>query len=336
MSKIIECIPNFSEGQNPDTIRAIGEAISRDPKVTLKCIDTGFYANRSVYTFIGEMEAVLDAAYRAICKASECIDMRMHKGTHPRFGAIDVFPFVALKNVSFEELNAEVLALAARVSTECHINTYLYEKSAKEPYRKNLAMIRKGEYEGLEQKMKRPEWKPDFGGDTFFPVMGGMAIGVRDLLVAFNVNLDTKDVSIARKIAEEIRHSGVIVKKDDGTSYRTQGICEGVKALGWYIKDFDVVQVSMNIVDIKKSPIHIVFDTCVQLAAKYGVKVVGSELIGCIPKHCLLEAGHYYFNKENKDCSQYSELELMLKSIETLGLESLKPFDIIKNVLTDF
>lgn len=333
MSKIIECIPNFSEGQNQSTIQAIALAIKSVNNVTLKCIDTGFYANRTVYTFLGEMEAVLEAAYRAIKVAHDTIDMRTHHGTHPRFGAIDVCPFVALEEGFEDILILEVTKLAECVASEFNINTFLYEKSTHINYRKNLAAIRKGEYEGLSEKIKLEKWKPDFGGSIFQPKMGGMAIGVRDILVAFNVNLDTKDVLMAKKIAKEIRYSGVVVTNENGEKIRTHGICPGVKALGWYIKDYDMVQVSMNIVDYTKTPIHIAFKTIVLLAKKYNINVLGAELIGCIPRQCLIDAGKYFFEEEKIETKSISDSNLIEKAIDCLGLESVKPFDVVKNVL---
>lgn len=309
--KIIECIPNFCVGQNPEIIKKIGESISRIDGVSLKCIDTGYSANRSVFTFLGEIEPMMEAAYNSIKSATELIDMRSHTGTHPRMGAVDVFPFVAISGISNEELIPIVYQFAEKISKEFDLPIYLYEKSQTENYRKDLAKIRKGAYEGLEMKMTDPKWQPDFCS-IFNSKLGATAMGVRDVLVAFNVNLKTKDVELAKRIAEDIRFSGKIVH-----GQRIRGVCKGVKAIGWYIPDFDRVQVSMNIVNTDLSPVHQVFEICQRLAIEYGTEVTGSELIGCIPKHCLNEAEAYFQGNP----------------IHIMNLTEIKPFDLDKNVI---
>lgn len=324
--KIIECVPNFCEGQNQRTIDEIRNAIESQAGIEFKCVDTGYYANRSVYTFLGPISSMFEAAYKSIEVAVRYIDMRAHHGAHPRFGAVDVFPFVAIRQITQAELIPIVEEFAEKVAIDFKIPTYLYEKSAKRPQTRNLANIRKGEYEGLEVKMKSIEWQPDFY-PHFNAKTGGMAMGVRDLLVAFNINLDTKDVEIAKKIAADIRFSG---KLENGV--RVPGLCQGIKALGWYIQDFDKVQVSMNIVDINKTPVHVAFETCRKLAEKYGVKVTGSELIGCIPRHCLLEAGEYQKSMEKSQNDDLTE-RILQKGIDFLNLNEVKAFNNVKNII---
>jgi len=322
LKKIIECIPNFCVGQDQKIINKIGKSIQSVKDVTLKCIDTGYYANRSVYTFIGELEPMFEAAYQSIKTAVELIDMRFHQGTHPRFGAIDVFPFVAVHGISTEELVPKVNQFAESIAAEFHIPTYLYEKSQEKDYRKNLAKIRKGEYEGLSSKIANPKWTPDFY-PYFNEKTGAMTMGVRNILVAFNLNLETKDVEIAKRIAEDIRFSGKIINGN-----RIHGLCEGIKAIGWYIRDFDKVQVSMNIVDTTKTPVHIAFDTCQKIAKKYNTSITGAELIGCIPKKSLLEAGRFFSNNQLNN-----ESELIEKAVNTMNLNEVKLFDLDKNVI---
>jgi glutamate formiminotransferase / formiminotetrahydrofolate cyclodeaminase len=320
LARIIECVPNFCVGQDQEVILEIRKAIQNIKGVTLKCIDTGYYANRSVFTFLGDIDPMLEAAYQSIKAASECIDMRTHQGAHPRFGAIDVFPFVSIAGITDQELVPIVAEFAKNVANDFKIPTYLYEKNASTLYRKDLSKIRKGEYEGLETKMKDKQWLPDHY-QNFNPKTGGMAIGVRNVLVAFNVNLETKDVVIAKNIAEEIRASGKIKWNEKGEKYRAYGLCKGVKAIGWYIRDFDKVQVSMNIFDTTLTPVHEAFETCVQLAKKQNTRITGAELIGCIPKHCLNEADTYFIEK------------YQLSASIAMNLNELKPFDLDKNVI---
>lgn len=324
MKPTIECVPNFCEGQNTKTLDAIRNAIESVSGIEFKCIDTGYYAHRSVYTFLGNESNIFDAAYASIQAAIAYIDMRQHHGTHPRFGAVDVFPFVALDTSIEADLKIMVREFAEKIALDFSIPTYLYEKSQHLPYRRDLAKIRKGEYEGLESKIQNSRWTPDFY-PYFSPISGGMAMGVRNLLVAFNVNLDTKDVEIAKCIAEDIRYSGKWIIHN-GERQHIQGICEGVKAIGWYIRDFEKVQVSMNIVDIHKTPVHIAYEACKQLARKYNVHVTGSELIGCIPRRCMEDAGKYYAQEDiSKDYIQIA--------IEAMNMEEVKPFSRDKNMI---
>lgn len=326
MNKIVECIPNFCVGQDQETIERIADSIRRVDGIILKCVDTGFYANRSVFTFLGPIEAILEAAEASIDIAVKHIDMRLHHGEHPRFGAVDVFPFVALDGISSSELNQYVNKLATKLAAKHEIPTYLYEQSATRPQMTSLADIRRGEYEGLETKMNQKEWTPDFY-PYFNPRTGGMVMGVRSILVAFNVNLDTKDVIIARKIAADLRESGRKVKR--GQEYiNIPGRCAGVRAIGWYIRDFDKVQVSMNIIDYHKTSVHEAFETCNELANKYGVYVTGSELIGCIPKKCLIAAGKFY--AQSDDITNMKAIQI---AVDHLHLNEVKPFDLDKNLI---
>ncbi len=326
--KIIECIPNFCEGQNSKTIELIADAIASVSGITLKCVDSGYYANRSVYTLYGNEVAIFEAAYRAIEKATEWIDMRMHKGMHPRLGAVDVFPFVALKGITNEELNPMVEEFAQKVSTDFSIPTYLYEKSAKQMHRQNLANVRKGEYEGLECKIQDKNWIPDFY-PYYNAKTGAMVMGVRNILVAFNVNLATNDLNIAKQIAGDIRISGKWTIDEYGKKMKIQGLCEGVKAIGWFIKDFEKVQVSMNLVDLSKTSVYEAFETCKKLAESYNTLVTGSELIGCIPKSSLIHTGNCY----HQGFGGLNENDLIVTAVNKLNLNDVKEFNFTKNVI---
>jgi len=326
--KIIECIPNFSEGKNREAIDRIAAAIRSTEGVTLKNIDIGTHANRTVMTLVGEVDAVFEAMEKAIEVVSEVIDMRSHRGVHPRFGAIDVCPFVPISNCSFDELIPKVNAWGEKVGNRFQLPIYLYEKSATNSHRKSLKEVRQGEYEAIESKISSPEWTPDFGPAMFNPKMGNMALGVRDFLVAYNANINSTSVALAKKIAAEIRETGRIQKQADGTWLRIPGRCHGVKAIGWYINDFGIAQVSMNLCDIKQTPMHIAFEQCEAIAQQYGARVTGSELIGMVPKHCMVEAGAYFTSKQKIDTPAYSEGELAFIAMKTMGLNEVKPFDV--------
>jgi glutamate formiminotransferase/formiminotetrahydrofolate cyclodeaminase len=326
MKKIIECIPNFSEGNNLITIQKIANAISETKGVSLLNIDIGKATNRTVMTFIGEMDTVIEAMYKAFEKATSLIDMSQHQGTHPRMGAVDVCPFVAL-DASYEaELIEKVDKMAEKVASNYKVPVFLYEKSSKSIERKFLASIRKGEYQGFEKKMNEMAWKPDYG-DTWNPKTGASAIGVRDLLIAFNVNIKGGSLDIAKKMAGALRETGYLEKDALGNKKRIAGIHKGLRAIGWYIEDFDKIQISMNITDIVSSPIHLVFESCMKLAKEYNISVSGSELIGLIPKKSMIDAG-YYFNPELK-----TDSEAIACAKKTLNLNEVKPFDVSKHVL---
>jgi len=326
MKKIVECIPNFSEGNNFITIQKIADAISETKGVSLLNIDIGKATNRTVMTFIGEMDAVIEAMYKAFEKATSLIDMSQHQGTHPRMGAVDVCPFVALDTSYEAELIEKVDIFASKVAQNLKVPIYFYEKSAKSPDRKYLAHIRKGEYQGFEEKMKIDDWKPDFGA-SWNPKTGASAVGVRDLLIAINVNIQGGTLEIAKKIAGKLRETGYIGRNSDGKKIRIAGLHKGLRAIGWYIDEFDKIQISMNITDIKSSPLHLVFESCQNLAKAYNIEVSGSELIGLIPKKAMIEAGYYF----NTDCK--NSLEAIETAKKTLHLNEVKRFEVKDHIL---
>lgn len=328
MSQLLECVPNFSEGKNNETIKAIAQAIRKIKGVQLLHIDSGMAANRTVYTFVGKPYQVIEAAFQAIKVASQLIDMRVQKGEHPRMGACDVCPLVPISGIPIEEVVALSHQLAERINSELQIPIYLYENSAQIAERKQLAAIRKGEYEGLEEKMKLSDWKPDYGSD-FNPKSGATIIGARSFLIAYNFNLNTADVSIAKEIATSIRESGKMVTNAAGNKIRKPGLFKDLKAIGWFIKDFGITQVSCNFSNYQETPIHEVLDVIEKLAAKKGVKVTGSELIGLIPKQALLEAGLHYTS------SVTDEEQLISIAVNRLGLSDLSDFS-PKNRIIDY
>jgi glutamate formiminotransferase/formiminotetrahydrofolate cyclodeaminase len=337
MQKLIECVPNFSEGRDQNVIRQITDAIESVDGVSLLDVDPGASTNRTVVTFVGSPDAAVEAAFRAIKKAAELIDMRKHKGAHPRMGATDVCPFIPVSNVSWGEAIACANRLAKRVGDELKIPVYLYEKAAKNESRSNLSVIRAGEYEGFFEKIRQPEWKPDFGPDIFNEKSGATVIGVRDFLVAYNVNLNTRSVRRATSVAFDVRDQGR-VKTEDGTPsgkpvldgngepVRIPGMLKHVKAIGWFVKEYGIAQVSMNLTNIEETPLHAAFDACCESAAKRGLRVTGSEIVGMVPKKCLVDAGRYFLRKQ-KWSEGVSDEELIDIAIRSMGLSELKPFD---------
>ena len=337
MQKLIESVPNFSEGRDQNIIHQITDAIESVDGVSLLDVDPGVSTNRTVVTFVGNPEAAVEAAFRAIKKAAELIDMRKHKGEHPRMGATDVCPFIPISNVSWEEAIECANRLGQRVSEELKIPVYLYEKAAKHKSRSNLSVIRSGEYEGFFEKIKQREWKPDFGPAVFNEKSGGTVIGVRDFLVAYNVNLNTKSVRRATSIAFDVREQGR-VKTDDGTPFgkpvldskgepvRIPGMLKHVKAIGWFVKEYGIAQVSMNLTNIEETALHVAFDACAEAAAKRGLRVTGSEIVGMVPKKCLVDAGRYFLRKQRWSQGA-SEEELIDIAIRSMGLSELKPFE---------
>jgi glutamate formiminotransferase / formiminotetrahydrofolate cyclodeaminase len=336
MNKIIECVPNFSEGRNEQVIQAIADAIRSVEGVKLLHIDSGKAANRTVMTFAGAPEAVVEAAFQGIKKAAELIDMRLQTGEHPRIGVTDVCPLIPISGVTMEETIEWSKKLAAKVGAplspddvgmSClHIPTFLYENSASKPERRNLANIRSGEYEGLKQKLASPEWQPDFGPSAFNPHTGATVIGARDFLVAYNVNLNTKDVNIAKKIAQTVRESGYLVALPNGEKQRQAGLLKSVKAIGWFIEEFNCAQVSMNLTNIDVTSVHQAFETCSEIAQKHGAQVTGSELIGLMPKRVMMEAGLYFLEKQNQDIG-VSEMAIIDAGVVGLGLSDLSFFE---------
>ncbi len=337
MQKLIECVPNFSEGRDQNVIRQITDAIESVDGVSLLDVDPGASTNRTVVTFVGGPDAAVEAAFRAVKKASELIDMRKHKGAHPRMGATDVCPFIPVSNVSWDEVIACANRLGQRVGDELKIPIYLYEKAAKNQSRSNLSVIRGGEYEGFFEKIRQPEWKPDFGPEIFSEKSGATVIGVRDFLVAYNVNLNTKSVRRANSVAFDVREQGR-VKTEDGTPsgkpvldanrepIRIPGMLKHVKAIGWFVKEYGIAQVSMNLTDIEETPLHAAFDACCESAARRGLRVTGSEIVGMVPKKSLVDAGRYFLRKQ-KWSEGVSDEELIDIAIRSMGLSELKPFD---------
>src|SRR6266481_3850081 len=337
MQKLIECVPNFSEGRDLDLIRQITGAIESVDGVALINVDPGATTNRTVVTFVGSPEAAVEAAFRGIQKAAELIDMRKHKGAHPRMGATDVCPFVPINNVSWEEAIAYANKLGKRVGEELNIPVYLYEKAAKDKSRSNLAIIRAGEYEGFFEKIKDPAWKPDFGPSVLNQTSGATAIGARAFLIAYNVNLNTKAVRRAMSVAFDVRENGRIKTEDgmpsgkpvldqNGEPVRVPGMLKHVKAIGWYVEEYGIAQVSMNLTNIEETPLHAAFDACNESASKRGLRVTGSEIVGMVPKKCLVDAGRYFLRKQ-KWSEGAAEEELIDIATRSMGLSELKPFD---------
>src|SRR5213595_1478614 len=337
MQKLIECVPNFSEGCDLNVIRQITDVIKSVEGVSFLDVDPGASTNRTVVSFVGNPNAAVEAAFRAIQKASELIDMRKHKGAHPRMGATDVCPFIPVSNVSWEEAIACANQLGKRVGEELKIPVYLYEKAAKDKTRSNLSVIRAGEYEGFFEKIKQPEWKPDFGPVVFNEKSGATVIGVRDCLVAYNVNLNTKAVRRANSVAFDVREQGRIKTKDgtpsgkpvldaNGRPAHIPGMLKHVKAIGWFVEEYGIAQVSMNLTNLEETPLHAAFEACVESASKRGLRVTGSEVVGMLPKKCLVDAGRYFLRKQ-KWSEGVAEEELIDIAIRSMGLSELKPFD---------
>ena len=337
MNKLIECVPNFSEGRDPEVIQQITDVIRSVEDVSLLDVDPGASTNRTVVTFVGPPHPAVEAAFRAIRKAAELIDMRSHKGAHPRMGATDVCPFIPVSGVTRDEAIECANKLGKRVGEELEIPVYLYERAAKNKSRANLSIIRAGEYEGFFEKIKQADWKPDFGPAVFNEKSGATVIGVRDFLVAYNANLNTKSVRRANAVAFDVREQGRF-KTEDGTPsgkkvldangepIRIPGMLKHVKAIGWLVKEYGIAQVSMNLTNIEETPLHLAFDACVDSAAKRGLRVTGSEIVGMVPKKCLVDAGRYFLRKQ-KWSEGVSEEELIDLAIRSMGLGELKPFD---------
>lgn len=340
MKQLIECVPNFSEGNDMSIIKQITDAIESVDGIKLLNVDPGKATNRTVVTFVGEPLKVVDAAFKGIAKAAELIDMSKHKGEHPRMGATDVCPFIPLNNITMEETVQYARILAERVGKELLIPVYLYEYAASKPERKNLASIRSGEYEGIADKIIQPEWKPDFGPAQFNAKSGNTAIGARDFLIAYNINLNTTSVKRANSVAFDVRENGRVktdetgkpVKDANGNPVRIPGTCKSVKAIGWYIKEYGVAQISMNLTNINITPVHIAFDEVCKSAERRGMRVTGSELVGLIPLNCLLDAGKYFLKKQKRSAG-VSEKELVKIAVKSLGLDELAPFDPNKKVI---
>ncbi len=340
---IIECVPNFSEGRDMNIIKQITDEIESVDGVKLLDVDPGKATNRTVVTFVGSPQAVIDAAFLAIKKASEIIDMSKHKGEHPRMGATDVCPLIPVSGISMEETAAYATQLAKRVGEELQIPAYLYEYAQPNKERNNLSVIRGGEYEGFFDKIKLPEWKPDFGPSIYPAKCGATVIGARDFLIAYNVNLNTKSVRLANSIAFDVREAGrvkregnpitgKIIKDADGNEVRIPGTLKACKAIGWFIDEYNVAQISMNLINYKITSVHQAFDEVCKSADNRGIRVTGSELVGLIPLEAMLEAGRYFLQKQKRSVG-VSEQELIHIAVKSLGLDELAPFDADKKII---
>lgn len=340
MKKIIECVPNFSEGRDMNIINQIANESETVEGVKLLDVDPGSTTNRTVVTFVGEPEQVCEAAFRCIKKAQELIDMRKHKGDHPRFGATDVCPLVPVANISMEETAAYARQLAERVGKELNIPVYCYENAAFTDIRRNLANCRQGEYEALKERICTEAWKPDFGPDTFSESVaksGATAVGARDFLVAVNYNLNTTSTRRANAIAFDVREKGrpkreggsvvgKIIKDEQGEPVMIPGTLKATKAIGWFIKEYGIAQVSMNMTNLSVTPLHVAFDEVCRCAALRGVRVTGAEIVGLIPKKVLIDAGVYYLKKQQRSCG-IAESEIIKIAVKSMGLDDLKPFN---------
>ena len=354
MQQLIECVPNFSEGNDQNKINNIVNKINSVDGITILDIDSGKDTNRTVVTFVGKPDSVIDAAFEGIKEASQLIDMSSHTGTHPRIGATDVCPLIPIKGISMDECVKYSHQLAERVGTQLKIPVYLYENSAKNPDRKNLAVIRDGEYEGLKKKLNDKQWKPDCGPAEFNAFSGATVIGCREFLIAYNINLNTKDKRLATDIAFEIREQGrskriknpessnlldgEIVRNNDGSPAKVSGMFKDIKAIGWYVSEYNRAQISINFINYKVSSIHDVFDTVCKLAEERGVRVTGSELVGLIPMDAVLLAGKHYLTKQNRTMG-VSEKDIIECAVQSLGLDDVSKFDpnekIIENSIDD-
>lgn len=345
MKQLIECVPNFSEGRDMNIIRQITDEIEKVEGVKLLDVDPGQATNRTVVTFVGEPEKVVKAAFQAVKKAKELIDMSKHKGAHPRFGATDVCPLVPVSGISMEETVRFARMLAEKIGNELDIPVYCYENAAFTEERRNLANVRSGEYEGLPEKLRNPEWKPDFGPSEFRPKTGAIAVGARDFLIAVNFNLNTTSTRRANAIAFDVREKGRQKMKDgkplldeNGQEIWEPGTLKATKAIGWFIDEYGIAQVSMNITNISITPLHVAFDEVDEKARKRGVRVTGTEIVGLVPLKAIIEAGKHYLKKQQRSVG-VSEAELIKIAIKSMGLDDLYPFKpeekIIEYVIAD-
>ena len=337
MKQLIECVPNFSEGRDMSVIKTITDEIEQVEGVRLLDVDPGAATNRTVVTLVGTPDAVIEAAFRAIKKASEVIDMSKHHGEHPRFGATDVCPLVPISNITMEETAVYAHKLAERVGKELEIPVYCYESAALIPERRNLANCRSGEYEGLPKKLEDPHWKPDFGPARFNPRIGAIAVGARDFLVAYNINLNTTSTRRANSVAFDIREkgrpvregnpiTGKIKKDEQGHEIWIPGALKACKAIGWFIEEYGIAQVSINLTNISITPVHEAFEVSCQKAQERGMRVSGSELVGLVPKKAMIDAGKYFLRKQQRSVG-ISEDEIIKIAVKSLGLDDLKPFN---------
>jgi glutamate formiminotransferase/formiminotetrahydrofolate cyclodeaminase len=343
MKKLIECVPNFSEGRDMNVIKQITDQIESVNLVKLLDVDPGKATNRTVVTFVGPPEAVIEAAFLAIQKAAAVIDMRKHTGEHARMGATDVCPLIPISGISMEETAEYAKKLAQRVGESLQIPVYLYERAASTPERQNLANIRAGEYEGLPKKLQDPHWKPDFGPAVFNATAGATVIGAREFLIAYNVNLNTVSTRLANAIAFDVREAGRIkrighpvlgevVNDENGEPVRIPGSLKSVKAVGWFIEEYGFAQISMNLTNIAVTPLHKAFDEVVRAAHERGIRVTGSELVGLVPLQAMLAAGRYFLEKMGRSAG-VSDEELITTAVRSMGLAELAPFDPAKKII---
>lgn len=341
--QLIECVPNFSEGRDMTIIKQITDAIESVEGVKLLDVDPGKATNRTVVTFVGEPAPVIEAAFLAIQKAGDVIDMSKHSGEHPRMGATDVCPLIPIANISMEETAKWAHKLGERCGQELNIPFYMYESAATREEWKNLAIIRAGEYEALPEKLNQADWKPDYGPAKFNPKTGATAIGARDFLIAYNVNLNTTSVRRANSVAFDIRENGRIkregnpitgkvVNDENGNPVRVPGACKSVKAIGWFIEEYGVAQISMNLTNISETPLHIAFEECDKSAGRRGMRVTGSELVGLVPLKVMIDAGKHFLKKQRRSVG-VSESEMIKIAIKSLGLDELTPFDPQKKII---
>jgi glutamate formiminotransferase/formiminotetrahydrofolate cyclodeaminase len=337
--RLVECVPNFSEGRNRKVIDAIGESISAVEGVELLDVDPGASTNRTVVTFVGEPEAAVEAAFQAIAKAAQLIDMRQHHGAHPRMGATDVCPFIPVTGVTMADCVELSKKLGQRVGKELGIPVYLYAEAAQKEDRRNLADVRHGEYEKLAERM-RDGFKPDYGPHDFNAHAGATVIGARKFLIAYNVNLNTRSAKLANEIALNIREAGRaqrdsegnIIKNSDGTSVKAPGTLKATKAVGWFVEEYKRAQVSINLVDFDQTSVQTAFDECCKEAEKLGLRVTGSEIVGMVPLTPMLQAGRYYLAKQDR-CIGVSDAELLNTAILSMGLSDVAPFDPEKKII---
>ena len=341
--QLIECVPNFSEGRDMNIIKQITDQIESVEGVKLLDVDPGKATNRTVVTFVGEPQPVIQAAFLAIKKASEIIDMSKHRGEHPRMGATDVCPLIPIANISMEETVKWAHQLGEMAGSQLDIPFYMYESAATSLQRKNLATVRSGEYEGLPEKLLKSEWKPDYGPAKFNAKAGATAIGARDFLVAYNVNLNTTSERRANSVAFDVREkgrvkrtgdpiSGDIVLDENGEPVREPGTCKSVKGIGWYIEEYGIAQVSMNLTNINVTPVHIAFEECCKSAERRGMRVTGSEVVGLVPLRVMLDAGRYFLQKQNWSRGVLEE-ELIHIAVKSMGMDELSPFDPKKKII---
>ena len=337
MKKLIECVPNFSEGRDMSVIKQITDEIEKIDGVKLLDVDPGAATNRTVVTFVGTPDEVIEAAFQAVKKAGQLIDMRQHHGAHPRFGATDVCPLVPVANITMEETVEYARRLAKRIGEELGISVYCYESAAFDPKRRNLAYCRAGEYEGLKEKLATAEGKPDFGPAEFNAFSGATAVGARDFLVAINYNLNTTSTRRANAIAFDVREkgrpareggkvTGKPLKDENGKPIMIPGTLKGTKAIGWFIEEYGIAQVSMNITNISQTPVHVAYEEVFAKAAARGVRVTGAEIVGLIPKKTLIDAGKFYLAKQQRSAG-ISEAEIIKIAVKSMGLDDLKPFN---------